>query len=109
MAAPRMKNFKRFTVILGDPEDESTWESHEVQSIGRDMSAVEVDFSRRNWKVSERPVTAQAMLGYYAMRRTGRIPADFSWSDFEAAYLEVANADEAEDVTPTQPAPEAGF
>jgi len=107
MATPRLQN-PRLTIVLGDVEDESTWEEHQVQTLGRDWQAVEEQFGRRKWgPISSRNITAQAMLGYYALRRTGRIPAGFTWEDFEAAYLEVANA-ELENVSPTEPAPEAG-
>lgn len=99
LSTPRVK------VVLGDPDDPDTWEETEVQTIGRDLQAVEELLGQlKRGAFGANPIAAQAMAGYFAMRRTGRIDAGMTWPEFEASYLEVADV-AAEPVGPTPPAP----
>lgn len=109
MAAPAPKlRSPRYRVVIGDPEgDPGEWVVVEVQSIGRDMTSAETSFAKhKDWgKPTDAAVKFQAVSAYWALRRTGRIQG--SWEDFEAGYIEVAEAGEDE-ATPTEPGPEPG-
>lgn len=96
----------RLRVVLGDPEDASSWDEHTIRVIGRDMQATEELLRQlKRGSLGENPITGQAMFAYFALRRTGAIPPGTTWADFQNTYLEVTEAESAEQVGPTSPAP----
>lgn len=103
----------RFRVVLGDVDDEASWQELRVQAIGRDLQAAETLFHRRKWGPAQsQAIKFQAAAAYYALRRTGAIEGE--WEAFEAGYLEVGEDDESGDgsgddeVGPTPEAPGSG-
>lgn len=106
-------NTVRYRVVIGDPEaPPDTWEIHEVQSIGRDMSRAETIFARNKWgKVLDHPIRFQDLVAWCALTRTSRI--DMGWDEFEASYIECAPAEVPEgldpDVRPTPPGLDPGY
>lgn len=93
----------RMRVVLGDPEDESTWEEYEVQTIGSDQMRVEELFAQRKWgKPLEEPFRLNLSLGYFAMNRTGRFIGTLD--EFIAQSIETM-AIAQEEVFPTVPDP----
>lgn len=105
MTTPTLKS-PVYRVVLGDWSAPDTWQAHEVQTIGRDLQMAETLFARHKpWgKPGDNPIKFQVVIGYYALKRTGVYAGSFE--QFEADALEVLEADEGEDVTPTNPGPE---
>jgi hypothetical protein len=91
----------RFNVIMGDPEDETSWEEYQVRSIGRDQVAAEELFGREKFgKPIDAPLRFSSAMAYFAMVRTGRYVGSFD--EFVADCIE-ANAVAQEEVFPTVP------
>lgn len=106
----------RLRVVLGDPEDESTWTELHVQTIGRDVQATEELLGQlKRGTFSSSPIAAQAMLAYFASRRSGQVEPGMTWPQFQETYLEVsdvaadtdpADGDDAAGPTPRAAGPE---
>ena len=96
----------RLRVIFGNPEhDADTWESVEVQTIGKDMQEAEELLARNGLgKLTDMPITGSACAAYYALRRTGKRAGD--WATFQREYIEVQPVDGQVIADPTKTAPE---
>lgn len=96
----------RLAVVLGDPADPASWTSVDVQSIGADMVRTEEHMTRRKKPSDQYPILSQQVLGYYALHRTGVLPADVTYDQFATECVEVAAVD-TEEVGPTPEGPSA--
>jgi hypothetical protein len=93
----------RYNVIMGDPEDETTWEEYQVRSIGRDQIAAEELFGQEKLgKPMDSPLRFSSAMAYFAMVRTGRYVGSFH--EFTTDCIE-ANAVAQEEAFPTVPEP----
>lgn len=90
----------RLVVVLGNPDDESTWTEVPVQTIGSDMERVEAYYAKAKRPLQEYPIESQRMLGYFALRRSGRIAPDVSPDDYAAGHIETMGAG-VETIRPT--------
>lgn len=107
MGAPSLKlRNPRFRVILGNPDDESSWNAIDVQTIGADFQRVESHMqTHKLGSMQDMPLTGTALAAYYALCRAGRFDGEFD--AFESAYLEIQTVSE-QTVTPTEPGHDPG-
>lgn len=103
-APPQLRAFKPTRVVLGDPDDESTWVEHVVRAMPMDLRRAEEQMRRRKVKIGDAMVAVELMQTYYALQRTGALDAETSYDDFEAVLLDFAPGG-TEPVDPTGPAP----
>ena len=101
MSKPVTLTSPRYRVVLGDPDDEATWQEVEVQALTRDIQHAEQMFVQRRWgKPADQPVKITAVAAYCALLRKGLISG--TWEEFEQSYLEVGEAG-SDEIPPTEP------
>jgi hypothetical protein len=103
MSTPPRFTRHRFTVVLGDPDDDATVSEIPVIAIGADVQRVETLFSDRGWgDMAKRPIASASALAYFALHRAGGF--DGTFDDFQSAYIEV-RPEGSVPVNPTDAAP----
>lgn len=91
MSKPVTLQSPRYRVVIGDPDEPSTWQELVVQALTRDLASAEGLFAKRKWgSPGEQPIKLTAVSAYMALLRSGQIAG--SWDQFEAQYLEVTEA-----------------
>lgn len=102
LSAPKLR------VVLGDWDDESTWTELEVQTFQPDMVAAE-ELLKRNGipTFNDSPITAQAAIAYFALKRRRHDDAH-AWDDFLARLLETSQVEDQVVEDPTSPAATSG-
>lgn len=85
----------KLRVVMGNPDDESTWTEHEVQTMGRDSTAAETLMGVQKYgRTTDHPVLFMVAMAYYAMLRNGAFAGP--WDDFQNAYIEITGIGEDE-------------
>lgn len=94
----------KLAIVTGDPDDDSTWEEFEVQTIGRDSIMAETLGGVQKWgRVQDHSMRYLSAMGYYAMMRRGAFSG--SYEDFENATIEIRPVG-ADNAFPTVTGPE---
>lgn len=94
-----------YRVVLGDPNDETTWSETTIRTFSTDMMRAEQIMARAKENVQSLPMRYGAICVWAALKRRGDV--DSPWEDFERSLVDLDQVGETVAV-PTQPAPEAG-